>query len=97
MPQDFKMFNNKSLPNHPKKQPVQEFSEVFVWGSDKHLQLGIDSQFLGQDPTKRPIVHTLPRVCSFNVVIQQVACGLAHTALLTQQGHLYTMGSNSYG
>ena len=76
---------------------MREFSEVFVWGSDKHGQLGIDSQFVNEDPAKRPIVHQVPRVCSFNVVIEQISCGLAHAGLLTVQGHLYPMGSNSKG
>ena len=39
----------------------------------------------------------MPRSCSFNIVIKQVACGQRHSSILTAQGHLYMMGSNRMG
>ena len=78
---------------------IADFTEVYVWGSDNNGQLGIDSQFKCESgqTKKRPNFHTLPRPCCFNVVIKQVSCGFSHAALLTIQGHLYMMGSNSKG
>ena len=78
---------------------IADFTEVYVWGSDSNGQLGIDSQFKSESGKEksRPHFHTLPRPCCFNVVIKQVSCGYTHAALLTIQGHLYMMGSNSKG
>ena len=39
----------------------------------------------------------VPRSCSFNIIIKQVACGENHSAILTTYGHLYMMGSNRQG
>jgi X-linked retinitis pigmentosa GTPase regulator len=39
----------------------------------------------------------VPKVCSFNILIKQVSCGYNHSALLTDQGHLYVMGCNDFG
>ena len=76
-----------------------QYTEVFVWGEDKSGQLGIDSQLrLLSDPSaRRPDFITVPRSCSFNIVINQIACGQNHSAIVTSQGHLYMMGSNSRG
>jgi alpha-tubulin suppressor-like RCC1 family protein len=41
--------------------------------------------------------YHLPKSCSFNVVITQVSCGVAHSAMLTNSGHLYMMGCNRFG
>ena len=78
---------------------------MFVWGEDKHGQLGIDSQLQMNNNSDmvvagvniRPDFIPVPRSCSFNIVIEQVACGDRHSAILTAQGHLYTMGSNRMG
>ena len=32
-----------------------------------------------------------------NIVIIKVVCGYAHTLALTDEGHLYAWGANSYG
>ena len=39
----------------------------------------------------------MPRSCSFNILIKEVACGQSHSAILTEHGHLYMMGSNLHG
>ena len=48
-------------------------SDILVWGCDKYGQLGIDDQFLDEqydfDNGKRPSLHSVPRVCNFQVVI----------------------------
>ena len=78
---------------------------MFVWGEDKYGQLGIDSQLQTAPQsllavggrTQRPDYIPVPRSCSFNIVIRQVACGEQHSGILTAQGHLYMMGSNKLG
>ena len=36
-------------------------------------------------------------MCSYNILIKQIACGEAQTHLLSQDGYVYSMGSNEYG
>ena len=38
-----------------------------------------------------------PKICSFNVVIKGISCGLAHTVFVSESGHVYSMGSNAFG
>jgi alpha-tubulin suppressor-like RCC1 family protein len=42
-------------------------------------------------------MHLSPKICSFNVVIKSIACGLQHTLFVSESGHVYAMGSNSHG
>ena len=57
---------------------------------DSQGQLGLSSKKASQ--------HTAyPKICSFNIVIHTVSCGAEHTALISSAGHLYAMGSNSFG
>lgn len=39
----------------------------------------------------------MPKICSFNVNISQVSCGHDHSCFIASPGHIYSMGSNSYG
>lgn len=39
----------------------------------------------------------VPKTCSFNILIREVSCGANHAAILTQSGHLYMMGDNTFG
>jgi len=57
---------------------------------DSYGQLGISSKGIGKTYAK-------PKVCSFNIVIQDLSCGEEHAALLTNDGLLYTMGNNLNG
>lgn len=66
------------------------YTEVYVWGSDSHGQLGIESQ-------QQESVVRIPRSCTFNILIAQISCGASHSALITGLGHLYMMGDNTYG
>jgi alpha-tubulin suppressor-like RCC1 family protein len=65
-------------------------SDFFVWGADKHGQLGLNSH--------KKII-TLPKRMSIQKVrnVRKVACGDSHSAILTFQGDLYLMGSNQGG
>jgi len=65
-------------------------TELFVWGSDKYGQLG-----LGNKNAAR--CYCVPRLCNFNISIMKVACGSFHTAILSNQGQIYTVGSNLCG
>ena len=68
---------------------------MYVWGDDSQGQLGLELFNKKRDEIKT--YYNIPKSCSFNVVIQQVSCGQAHSAMLTNSGHLYMMGSNKYG
>lgn len=62
-----------------------------MWGTDNWGQLGINSNqdaktFLRQ-----------PKEFIWRVKIKQIACGREHTALVSFEGQLYTMGSNQNG
>ena len=41
--------------------------------------------------------HNVPKMCSFNIPIQQVSCGSRHTAFITTNTLCYTMGNNQLG
>jgi alpha-tubulin suppressor-like RCC1 family protein len=38
-----------------------------------------------------------PKLCNYSIVVQQIACGDAHTLILSRQGFVYSMGSNIEG
>ena len=40
---------------------------------------------------------SVPKLCSYNILIKQIACGELHTHLLTQDGYVYSMGGNVNG
>lgn len=68
---------------------MEDFTEVFVWGSDHFGQLG-----LGSSNHK---TYCFPKFCSFNILIKSVSCGDQHSGFISSLGHLYTMGSNMEG
>ena len=70
---------------------------MFVWGESQSGQLGIDAQLKLTAGSKRPEFIQIPKSCSFNIVITEVSCGESHSGILTNQGHLYMMGSNKLG
>lgn len=69
-------------------------TELFVWGNDQMGQLGLGHRYTQkQDKKFLPV----PKTCSFNIQISEVACGEDFTFLLTGKGLLYGMGSNQFG
>lgn len=64
-----------------------ERTDFFVWGSDKHGQLG-------QNTGKKQF--TVPRGCVFQGIqsVRKVSCGDSHSMILTSDGLLYAFGSN---
>ncbi|OMJ90599.1 hypothetical protein SteCoe_6997 [Stentor coeruleus] len=69
---------------------MEEYTEVFVWGTDANGQLGLGSKACGK-------VLKSPRLCSFNILIREISCGEEHSALISHSGYVYTMGTNSEG
>lgn len=67
---------------------MDPYTEVYTWGSNSYGQMGLESS---------SGFYSVPRICAFGVVIQQVACGNEHSALLSNQHYVYCMGSNSDG
>ena len=66
------------------------YTEIFAWGKDHQGQLGLGSK----DNSK---CYSVPRFCSFNVFIKQISCGDEHSAFITNNGLIYTIGSNQDG
>ena len=66
------------------------YTEVFAWGGDHHGQLGLATRQPGK-------TYNIPRYCSFNVFIKELACGEEHAAFITLNGEVYTMGNNAEG
>ena len=48
------------------------------------------------DP-ERKMKTLVPKSLSFDILISQVACGAAHTMILSQRGELFSIGSNQQG
>lgn len=68
---------------------MEDFTEVFAWGSDHFGQLGLGS--------KQHKTYTMPKFCSFNILIKSISCGDQHSGFISSQGCVYTMGSNLEG
>ena len=66
-------------------------SNIFVWGSNENGQLALtaDEMPLVQDP----IAIKLRQISK----IRSVACGAAHTLIVSELGLLFAMGDNSFG
>jgi len=67
---------------------MQEHTEVYVWGSNTYGQLGV------KEPGK---TYTIPKSCSFNTLILQVAVGEEHAVFISRTGEVYSIGSNREG
>lgn len=68
-------------------------TRMFVWGkaSSGQLALGDTEQDLVNVPLE------VPHYDGFTSKVLDVACGLEHTAFLTDDGIVYTCGSNNFG
>lgn len=47
----------------------------------------------GMGNTTQPI----PRLCTYQITIKEISCGLEHSAFITWDNYLYTIGSNKSG
>ncbi|XP_063173869.1 RCC1 and BTB domain-containing protein 2-like isoform X1 [Candoia aspera] len=68
---------------------VVENGEVYVWGYNGNGQLGLGNG--GNQPTPCRIAALQ------GIHVQRIACGYAHTLVLTDEGRVYAWGANSYG
>lgn len=72
------------------EQPEQDYTEVYLWGSNHQGQLGLGHKYAGR-------TYISPKAWSFNMVITQVSCGEDHAAFVSLKGQVFTMGSNAEG
>ena len=81
-------------------------TDLYLWGKNHFGQLGIPQvesedaeQVTLADLQKKldPQHYVAPVVAVLDMPIVQVACGEEHTAILTEKGLVYTMGSNASG
>jgi len=77
----------------------QGYTEFFSWGRDDDGQLGH-----GQDGVNRAKIFNVPKSLSFEVLISDVSCGLAHTCFISRKvclfegnGYVFSFGSNQDG
>ncbi|XP_028577631.1 RCC1 and BTB domain-containing protein 1 isoform X3 [Podarcis muralis] len=68
---------------------VVDNGEVYGWGYNGNGQLGLGNNGNQLTPCR---VAALQGLC-----VMQVACGYAHTMVLTDEGLLYAWGANTYG
>jgi len=61
--------------------------ELYVWGSNRYGQLGLDSVVFQSVP--------LPHRISIGKKIKCISMGLRHTAIVTENHDLYTCGANN--
>ncbi|XP_078046235.1 HECT and RLD domain containing E3 ubiquitin ligase 4 isoform X1 [Augochlora pura] len=69
---------------------INEWGQLFCWGYNADGQLGINAKVIKK--CKPRMVKALGLY-----VIVQVACGMKHTLALTNNGELYSWGSNNEG
>ncbi|XP_050536005.1 probable E3 ubiquitin-protein ligase HERC4 isoform X1 [Daktulosphaira vitifoliae] len=69
---------------------LNEWGQLYTWGSDSHCQLGRETA--DEIQLKPKIVKSLG-----SVFIVQISCGYRHCLALTNHGELYSWGSNEFG
>lgn len=74
------------------EESQSHFTEVFSWGNDRYGQLGLGEKFASGKQ-----LYMMPKRCSFNIAIAEIACGNSHTVFLTPSQLVYSMGSNQFG
>jgi alpha-tubulin suppressor-like RCC1 family protein len=63
---------------------------MYVWGNDSHGQLGLNAD-------KKTSFVKKPKKCTWNMAVKDLSCSVNHVAIVSQEGQVYTLGSNSYG
>lgn len=72
-----------------------EDSELYVWGSNAHGALGINStESIKETPTRFSLP---PTSTGHKAEIKMLACGEYHVLLLTEDGRLFVWGHNGKG
>ena len=67
-----------------------EPTQIVAWGGDHSGQMGLAQEEYGKQYCK-------PHSFSFNVVITAISCGEKHTAFITNECEVFTIGSNEDG
>jgi alpha-tubulin suppressor-like RCC1 family protein len=67
-----------------------DINELLFMGVNKYGQAGIGEKYHNK-------TFALPKSFAFPTFIKQISCGSHHSALLTIDGNIYTMGSNIHG
>jgi len=98
--------NNHSGLRMKSKEPKNKqysYTKVFVMGETRFGKLGFLIANPDESVTKfspqyqeNGIVR-VPKLCSYNILVKQVACGERHTHLLSHDGYVYSMGNNWHG
>ena len=58
----------------------------------------IDDYFGQLGVGNEKVIHNLPKICSFNIVVSEVSCGEEHTVFVQADGgYVYAMGNNAEG
>ena len=75
-----------------KSSAINSFGELFTWGSVKNRSM-LDAQGNAyKDNLKLPTVFA-----SEDMLFKKVAVGKEHIAAITQDGRLFTMGTEDHG
>ena len=69
------------------KTSGDNYTEVYIMG---------ETPLLGVMNSKQPTLK-VPKLCSYSILIREIACGAEHTHILTKEGFVYSMGMNQYG
>ena len=77
----------------------QKFTEIFSWGCDSQGQLGLGlmQTFDAREGDNKGELYPIPRFCTYGIIIREISCGEEHSAFITNENYLYTMGSNRNG
>lgn len=66
---------------------INKKGKMFSWGRNEHGQLG-NGNYQSYD---------VPQEINFKShLVSQVSCGIYHTVVLTQEGKIFTFGSNGF-
>lgn len=68
--------------------PLRDAGWVYTWGSGFHGQLGQEEATVSLHPS------LVKDFCALQVSAKILSCGSHHNAVVTQDGELYTWGSN---
>lgn len=84
---------------------------AYTWGDSYHTILGHNHEYPVHSPERLSLTSRVPSdhplseetridyrstTCPLSVCFTYIACGPFHTALISEQGGLYTFGANSY-
>ena len=75
-----------------KSSAINSFGELFTWGSVKNYSMLNASGHPYKDNLKLPTVFA-----SEDIQFKKVAVGKEHIAAITQDGKLFTMGTEDHG